>query len=168
MNLVYALKDGQAQFDKDRSDKMVENFLAVYDLAPQARYFGHLATPAVMHAEHLGFDWFASAIQLNRPALKGRVTTALYTYEDCERLVFVGGKPEKERLDLFKFDDRAVIRAVSQPYTIFSFFSEDNIFEDTSVIFEKDFNGPVTDYFQYLVVLNGSAASEPVTVDKED
>jgi len=152
--------DVDEQFSHTRSDQLVKNFLAVYDLAPEAVYFGQLANPAVMQSEHMNYDWFASAIQKERNTIKGKVLSILYTYEDCQRMVQVAGKAEKETLDLFKFDDRKMNNAINQPYTLISLIDKSAMFDEESIIFEKDFTGAVTEYFQYLVVVNESPASK--------
>ncbi len=156
------------QFNHERSDQLVRNFLAVYDLAPDAFYFGQLANPAVMQAEHMDYNWFASEIQNQRKEIKGKVISLLYTYEDCQRMIQLAGKDEKENLDLFKFDDRKMNNAVNQPFTLISLIDKESMFNEESVIFEKDFTGAVTEYFQYLVVLNESPASKALKVSENE
>ncbi len=148
------------QFNHDRSDQLVSNFLKVYDKDPEAMYFGQLANPAVMQSTHLNYDWFASAIQNERESAKGNVISLLYTYENCQRMIQLAGRAEKENLDLFKFDNKTMLSSIDQPYTLISLIEKDSLFNEESIIFEKDFNGAVTEYFQYLVVLNESPASK--------
>lgn len=152
--------DQNEQFNRDRSDQLVSNFLRVYDSAPNAMYFGQLANPAIMQSTHLNYDWFASAIQKERESAKGKVVSLLYTYENCQRMIQLAGRPENENLDLFKFDNKVMLSAIDQPYTLISLIEKDSLFNEESIIFEKDFDGAVTEYFQYLVVLNESPASK--------
>jgi hypothetical protein len=163
-NLLFAYahsdKAVNEHFDKERSENLVRNFLGVYDTNPDAVYFGQLSNPAVMQSEHLQNDWFASAIQKARESIQGQVVSILYTYENCKRMVHVSGKAEVDVLDLFKFDDKSVLEAIDQRYTVFSMIEKDTVFNQKSVIFEKDFEGPVSDYFQYLVVINSSPPSK--------
>ena len=162
LELVYEemKSDKPDQFDHVRSNRMVDNFLRIYDKAPEAMYFGQLSNPAVMQSTHLEYDWFASSIQKKRETVKGNVISLLYTYEDCKRMVQFAGRPEVEKLDLFKFDNKTVLKAINQPYTIISLIEKDSLFNDASIIFEKDFDGAVTEYFQYLIVLKDSPAAK--------
>ncbi len=150
-------------FNHERSDSMVKNFLKVYDKAPDAMYLGQLSNPAVMQSNHLSYDWFASAIQKARKSVEGNVLSLLYTYENCKRMVYLDGKYEVEILDLFKFDEKKVLDAIDQTYTLISMIEKDTLFTEDAVIFEKDFDGPVSDYFQYLIVVNKSPASRPIS-----
>jgi len=162
LEMTYEEKDKGPNdlFDRDRSDQIVKNFLSIYDKAPNAMYFGQLANPAVMQSTHINYDWFASAIQKERESLKNKVISMLYTYEDCQRMVLLSGRAEKVKLDLFKFDNKSMLNSIDQPYTLISLIEKNSLFTDETIIFEKDFNGAVTDYFQYLVVLNESPASK--------
>lgn len=162
LEMIYEKKEEGPtdHFDRDRSDQLVRNFLSIYDKAPESVYFGQLANPAVMQSTHIDYDWFASAIQNERETIKDKVVSLLYTYENCQRMVLIGGRAESVKLDLFKFDDRTMLSAVKQPYTLISLIEKDTIFTDETIIFEKDFEGAVTEYFQYLVILNESPASK--------
>lgn len=162
LELVYEEmeSDKPDQFNHVRSDKMVDNFLRIYDKAPNAMYFGQLSNPAVMQSNHLNYDWFASAIQSKRESIEDSVVSLLYTYEDCKRMIQLAGRPEVEKLDLFKFDNKTVLKAIDQPYTLISLIEKDSLFNDASIIFEKDFEGAVTEYFQYLIVLKDSPAAK--------
>ncbi|WP_430883751.1 hypothetical protein [Fusibacter sp. JL216-2] len=162
LELVYEEMDSDKPdlFNHVRSDRMVANFLRVYDNAPNAMYYGQLSNPAVMQSSHLDYDWFASAIQNERDSIKNKVVSLLYTYEDCKRMIQLAGRPEVEKLDLFKFDNKTVLKAINRPYTLISLIEKDSLFNEASIIFEKDFEGAVTDYFQYLIVLKDSPAAK--------
>ncbi len=75
-------------------------------------------------------------------------------------MIQLAGRPEVEKLDLFKFDNKTVLKAINRPYTLISLIEKDSLFNEASIIFEKDFEGAVTDYFQYLIVLKDSPAAK--------
>ncbi len=154
--------DDDYQFNQLRSDYMAERLIDHTKKNPGKKYFGQVNSLYTMQSEHFGYKWMTAKL-LDQVDLN--TVTFLLSYEECERLMLVQGVPDRIQLDLFAFDDRGVLGALGEEFTLIEINKKDTLFNKENIIFKKDFEEPPTAYFQYLIVLNNMPAETPLELE---
>lgn len=146
-------------FNGVRDEKMYENFLSISKYLKEDKYFGQIG---LSHIFQRGFpyeNWFGAFLSEEGSKFKNKIVSIAYAYTDSKYLY-----PTRRRNYISSIDtlDLSVIGSESfrdNKYSLIKLNGEDSPF-DKSLIWPLSHKFPeegvTTDYFQYLLIINGS------------
>lgn len=155
----------EEDFNEIRDKKIYENFIKVYNHLPKGKYYGQWGLNHVFQREQGGVSWLAASMNGNDSPVKDKVLSIIYLYKNC---MYMNREDySKEHIDSYKSAD--FNKYFIEPITLFKLKGENSPFENSLIWPMNPYHtgqpakdGATTDYFQYIVVVVNSTATEPL------
>lgn len=155
-------------FNKVRDKRIYENLMHVYETLPKAKYYGQWGLNHIFQKEQSGVKWMAAAMNEKDSVLENKVLSIAYIYRDCEVMT---RNPDNtySKSSTSGYDINGFSLYSKKNCTIFKLNNESSPFSRNLIwqIYDKPSSGVTTDYYQYIVLIEDSKATEPLN-DKYD
>lgn len=155
----------EEDFNKIRDKKIYENFIKVYNHLPKGKYYGQWGLNHAFQREQGGVSWLAASMNGNDSPVKDKVLSIIYLYKNC--MYMNRENYSKEHIDSYKSAD--FNKYFIEPITLFKLKGENSPFENSLIWPMNPYHtgrlardGVTTDYFQYIVTVVNSTATEPL------
>ncbi|MTI71660.1 MAG: erythromycin esterase family protein [Firmicutes bacterium] len=159
-NILYRYEAyGNDNFNSFRDEKIYENFEKIYNNNPDEKYFGQWGIGHIYQREQKDVKWMATLMNDSKE-LKDKIVSIVYSYDDCKYMSKNNGSYEVKVID--NFDHKLDL---IKDFTLFRLDGENSPFNDELIwpySYSIEKKGVTTDYFQYLVVIKGLDATEPL------
>lgn len=150
-------------FNGVRDKKMYENFLTISKHLKEDKYFGQIG---LSHIFQRGFpyeNWFGALLNKEGSKYKNKIVSIAYAYTDSRYLYPTTRRNYSSSIDTL---DLSVIESenfIDNKYTLLKLNGDKSPFDKSlswplSHKFPEE--GVTTDYFQYLLIINGSEEME--------
>lgn len=153
-------------FDKIRDERMYENFKQVYETLPKGKYYGQWGLNHIFQNEQEDVKWVAAAMNGEYSQLNSKILSIAYVYDNCKYM----SKEQNQTYsvgDVISYNSKQNILNgfIKQDYTLFKLNGKDSPFSSGMIwpfVDGKPNKGVTTDFFQYVVVIRNSQATEPL------
>jgi erythromycin esterase len=161
--------ESEQAWNRLRDRMMYENFLRIWQKRPEywprdAAIFGQWGLNHVFQAQEFGVEWLAARLDSDEDSpLRGRVVSITYAYDDA--LQMQSGSARAEPLTSYTPDPGAVLCLATDRLTLYRLDAPDSPYAESLRWMHatpRPEEGVTTDYFQYLVLIRGGTAAEPV------
>lgn len=171
-NILYKYEAYDAKnndFNKVRDKRIYENFKNIYSELPKGKYYGQWGLNHVYQKEQDNVKWVAAAMNEEGSVLKDKILSIIYVYDNCkymskniDRTYSIG--------EAYSYDSWNNIFKdfIKENYTMFRLTGKESPFKN-KMIWPINSNwtgeipkGSTTDFFQYIVVIRKSQATEPL------
>lgn len=167
-NILYMCEAYGSQgndFNVVRDKRMYENFKQIYDRLPEGKYYGQWGLNHIFQKEQMGVKWIAAAMNDEKLNLNGKILSIAFSYDNCkfmsknkDRSYSVSTDDDCGSLDIFS-------EFTKENHTIFKLNGKNSPFSKELIwpfYCDKPKAGVTTDFFQYIIVIKNSEASEPL------
>ncbi|NBB90005.1 MAG: hypothetical protein GVY23_02235 [Spirochaetes bacterium] len=160
--------EGERGWNRVRDRMMYENVLSIYGTLPEeSSIFGQWGLNHVFQAKQFGVEWLAARLDSDqRSPLQGRVVSISYAYDDAMQKSKRAGNPQP--LTSYVPDPGVALCNARGPYTLYRLDAPRSPYaEELSWMLAtpRPESGVTTDYFQYLLLVRGGTASQPLGDD---
>lgn len=159
---VYSAKE--VDFNKVRDKRIYENFEKVYDNLPKGKYYGQWGVNHIFQRQQGDIKWVGVAMNEKGSRLENKILSIVYMYEDCKQMSKTGNN--KYNIQDFNSNNSLIFSSFTEKnYTLFKLNGENSPFRKELIWLTPDDNpidGVTTDYYQYVVVIKDSQATEPL------
>lgn len=171
-NIINSFKSYEMQeaddWNNTRDKFIYENFLEVHKQLAKGKYFGQWGLNHAYQAKEDEVMWFGSYLNSEGSKFKDKILTIAYIYDDCRQM----GKCKDSKYE-YKVDSLSTILEpikeandkVGGDIILYKLTEKDSPFYDYLLheLFEsKDKKAKATDFFQYIVCIKNSEATEPL------
>lgn len=147
--------------NRRREQLSYENFLTLYPHLDRGAFYGQWGSGHILQRTWRQTDWLATHLQKPSSPVGGQVLSILPLYMDCERLDFPGYTLQPYTSQ--KVRDLYVLQSLTrEPVTLFSLVEEGSPFSQTLYFLLYHGGGVTTDYFQFILYIQGAEGSEPL------
>jgi len=165
---AYNLKEKSiSKYHEFVSQKVYEGFKQQYSVLEKGKYYGNFPISQVFQNEQDNVRWLAAAINEDMLSLKNKVFSIAYAYDNCKYMI-KGTKYTTSSLSTFDEILNNLQGIATEKYTLFKLNNRNSPFSKQLIwlISGSDIvpnSKSTTDYYQYLLVIKNSEASEPLT-----
>ena len=152
-------------FNGVRDQKMYLNFIRLSERLPKGKFFGQIGLSHIFQRPFPYVNWFGAYLNDDKSKFKGKVLSIAYAYHNCSYLYPTIRKNYISSIDTLDLSIEEFKQFVSEGYTLFRLNGENSPFKEELIwplVHKMPEKGVTTDYFQYLVIINGSQAMEPL------
>lgn len=159
---AYSAKENN--FNKIRDKRIYENFEKVHDNLPKGKYYGQWGVNHIFQREQGDIKWVGAAMNEKGSRLEDKILSIVYMYEDCKQMSRTDNN--KYTINDFNSNNSSIFDSfIEKNYTLFKLKGENSPFSKKLIWLTPDGNptaGVTTDYYQYVVVIKDSQATEPI------
>jgi len=166
-------RPGSVRWYRSRDAKMFNNFLRQTEEVGNTRFFGQFGNSHVYQSEQGMVQWFAAKLNDPSSPYHNEVLSIVYLYKNCSYIANlhgtaqpIPGTPQPIPLDTY-ISDNGVLSEIAGDQMLFTKLNGSNSPFVKELIWElpqqRPWTGTTTDYFQYVVFIPNSKASEPLT-----
>lgn len=161
------------EYNTVRSKNMYENFKKIYARVQNTGkfYWEFQSNPAyIFQKSHKGVDYLGSLINSESSPVKGKVLSIMSIYKNCDSM-YQGqnGKYSRTTVTNYAAFDNPLDSFIETDNTLFKLNGDNSPFEKDLIWPDNYFdpgtrqgNEVTTDYYQYIVVIKNSKATEPL------
>lgn len=161
-NEAYSVND--KEFNKVRDKRIYENFKKVYDNLPKGKYYGQWGLNHIFQKDQAGVKWAAAAMNEKGSSLENKVLSIAYIYENCK---FMNKTSDRNYsvADINTNNSNVFNDITTKDCAMFKLNGKDSPFSQNLIWITSDYipkNGVTTDFYQYLILVKNSQATEPL------
>lgn len=168
LNTVAAYENNNNDYDWNNTrDKFIyENFLAIQEELPKGKYYGQWGLNHAFQSEEDGVMWFGAYLNREGSAFKDKILTIAYFYDNCMQMNRTNTRAYISiKLNFIPEIFKKVNDLTGSNINIYRLNSKDSPFYElnmNSTLSGKELEAKITDFFQYVVCIKGSKATEPL------
>ncbi|MGB3586974.1 MAG: hypothetical protein WBA23_10560 [Tunicatimonas sp.] len=155
---------GQAAFNQVHDSLIYQNFAQVYPQLLPGKFYGQWEAIHISQHEQSGTRWFGAYLREFKDIQPLSVLSLLYLYQDCQRMERSGSATSFQMHPT----EPPFHSLVSTPYTLFDLNQPASPFHEPLIwlsgLGTLPDKGNTTDFFQYALLIRGSAAASQLSL----
>ncbi|WP_139356242.1 hypothetical protein [Clostridium felsineum] len=165
-NMVNKLNAFKSDFNTVREMSICNNFRKIYKHYPTGKYFGELG---MEHVYQKNYDLYSSKNSKNfatflnssnKSPVKGKVLSIEYAYEDS---FYMNVNYDNRSTQIpTVINDKLLSNYDKSDITLFKLNGENSPLNNTKHFIDDSSKGFTTEYFQYIISIKNSKATEPL------
>ena len=167
-NEAYAAGDSSIkdEFNRIRDTSMYENFVKVYSHLPKGKYYGQFGNSHIYQRPMGTTNWLAYLLDKAESPVAEKVLSITYIYDNCTFLnKSESGRYAVDNLTTYSYGDGLLQPYLQSDLVMFGLTGKNSPFEKSMKwysIEKKPEAGVLTDYYQFILYIRGSQATEPL------
>lgn len=163
---AYEYQDNQINWNNTRDKMMYENFKSIQQELPKGKYYGQWGMNHTYQSEDNNVKWFASYLNEEDSEFKDKILTIVYNYDNCNQMSRLkGGSYGDYNFSLIFPEIKETNDLIDNNLNIYKLNSKGTPFSDIKM--SSDFNNEksekdMLEFFQYIVAIRNSKATEPL------
>ncbi len=158
--------EDQVDWNNTRDKMMYENFQVLQNELPNGKYYGQWGLSHTFQSKEKDKMWFAAYLNSDDSIFKDKILTVIYNYDSCERMGKSGdGGYTTNELHVVYPQIKETNNLLEGNLNIYKLTGENTPFSETPMfnsIDGKELEASMLDFFQYIVCIRNSKATEPL------
>jgi len=154
------------QWNNTRDKMIYENFIILLNELPEGKYYGQWGLNHAFQSKEDEVMWFGAHLNSDESKYKGKILTIAYFYDACQRMSTVENRTySTSELDFIPQIFKVANDLTSSNMNIYKLNSKGSpLFQlpMNSTFTGKALEDKVVDFFQYIVCIKNSKATEPL------
>ncbi len=168
LNQIEAYKHNEDPVDWNNTrDKMIyENFQILQKELPKGKYYGQWGLNHTFQSKEKDIMWFAASLNSDDSIFKDKILTIIYNYDDCKMMGRTGNNGyTTNELNIIYPQVKETNDLLVGNLNIYKLTSENSPFSEIPMYYtfnEEELEANMLDFFQYIVCIRDSKATEPL------
>lgn len=168
LNQIEAYNHIEDQVDWDNTrDKMIyENFQTLQKELPKGKYYGQWGLNHTFQSKEKDIMWFAAFLNSDDSIFKDKLLTIIYNYDNCEKIDISGnGRYDAHKFAVVYPQIKETNDLLEGNLNIYKLTGENSPFSETPMYYTyngEELEASMLDFFQYIVCIRNSKATEPL------
>ncbi len=158
--------EDQVDWNNTRDKMIYENFQTLQKELPKGKYYGQWGLNHTFQSKEKDKMWFAAYLNSDDSIFKDKILTVIYNYDSCERMAKSGdGGYTTNELHVVYPQIKETNNLLEGNLNIYKLTGENTPFSETPMfnsIDGKELEASMLDFFQYIVCIRNSKATEPL------
>lgn len=165
-DIAYSKDTSHSEWNNTRDRMIYENFKMVQNELPRGKYYGQWGLNHAFQSKEEDVMWFGTRLNSEGSTYKDKILTIAYFYDNCQQMS--RGKNRSYSVSKFSFISPTFKRIndmTDSNTNIYKLNGKDSPFYElpmNSSFSGKELEEKVVDFFQYLVCIRNSKATEPL------
>ncbi|GAA0127165.1 hypothetical protein UT300019_30690 [Clostridium sp. CTA-19] len=167
LNSVEAYKHEEyVDWNNTRDNMIYKNFQILQKELPKGKYYGQWGLNHTFQSKEKDIMWFAAYLNSDDSIFKDKILTVIYNYDDCDMMGITDNMEyTTNELNIMYPQIKETNDLLEGNLNIYKLTSENSPFSETPMYYT--FNGEeieanMLDFFQYIVCIRNSKATEPL------
>ncbi len=163
---AYKHKDDHVDWDNTRDKMIYENFQTLQKELPKGKYYGQWGLNHTFQSKEKDKMWFAAYLNSDDSIFKDKILTVIYNYDNCEKMdISENGRYAPHKFAVVYPQIKETNDLLEGNLNIYKLTGENTPFSETPMfnsIDGKELEASMLDFFQYIVCVRDSKATEPL------
>ncbi len=163
---AYKHKDDHVDWDNTRDKMIYENFQTLQKELPKGKYYGQWGLNHTFQSKEKDKMWFAAYLNSDDSIFKDKILTVIYNYDNCEKMdILENGRYATHKFAVVYPQIKETNDLLEGNLNIYKLTGENTPFSETPMfnsIDGKELEASMLDFFQYIVCVRDSKATEPL------
>lgn len=157
------------QWNKTRDEMIYKNFQSVHSTLPKGKYYGQWGLNHAYQSAESDTTWFAAYLNSAQSEFRGKLLSITYQYKNCTYMSKKSNNKYGTASQNYIFPAlNSITNQSPLSYNLYKLDATDSPFFKMPLNEEgiaDAIKKPVTDYYQYVLCIKNSGASEPLKTE---
>lgn len=158
--------EDKVDWNNTRDKMMYENFHILQKELPKRKYYGQWGLDHTFQSKEKDKMWFAAYLNSDDSIFKDKILTVIYNYDNCEKMdISENGRYAPHKFAVVYPQIKETNDLLEGDLNIYKLTGENTPFSETQMfnsIDGKELEASMLDFFQYIVCVRNSKATEPL------